>query len=87
MPRYLLRHLTTHLPALQAEEQRALITAGLSPWMEDWARRNLLHSLEQRTASLRPAQPAHEVEFIEYDPEKAKAYFESLGIRVQTAHD
>jgi hypothetical protein len=83
LPRYLLRHLTLNLPALEAAEQHKSITAGLAPYIPDHARRNLLYALEKKSARLQPVLPP--VEVIEYNPQKAKEYFESIGVKVQRA--
>lgn len=78
IPTYLLRPLLLYLPALQAEEQHRAITAALTPYVDVHDRRDLINALERSTAPLRPTPP-QQVGFIEYNPEKAKAYFDSIG--------
>lgn len=55
------------------------MTASLAPHLKAEDRRSLMRGLEKSAAPLHPTPPREAVEFIEYNPEKAKAYFESLG--------
>jgi hypothetical protein len=83
IPKYLLRPLLEHLTALQAEEQQMQITASLTPHLRAEDRRSLMRALEKSAAPLHPTPPREAVEFIEYNPQKAKDYFESIGVKVQ----
>jgi hypothetical protein len=85
IPTYLLYPLLQNLTALQAEEQQVQITATLIPHTEASYRRSLMRALEKSAAPLYPTPPREAVEFIEYNPEKASAYFQSLGITVQNS--
>jgi hypothetical protein len=79
IPTYLLYPLLQNLTALQAEEQQVQITATLTPHISAHDRRSLMRLLEKSAAPLHPTPPREAVEFIEYNPEKAKAYFDSIG--------
>ena len=81
LPIYLLEILIQHLPALDAEILYNRIISAISPNMEDEDRRVLLESLDQTMEPLRPIYVAPpQVPIIEKNAEKAREYFQMLGI-------
>lgn len=75
--------LVRHMDAIQAEELLADLNTGSLPYMEKQDQRRLIHTLE-RMANQGLPSPAPEPPAIEeYNPDKAREYFESLGATVK----
>jgi hypothetical protein len=84
IPLYLLEILIQHLPALDAEHLYNQIVSASSPNMEQDDRKELLESLEETMEPLRPVQVAlPTVQIIEQNPDKAREYFEMMGIHTK----
>jgi hypothetical protein len=79
LPLYLLEILVEYLPALDAHSMQNDIVVALAPHMEADDRSSLMDRLDGISALLLPEPPQVVIE--RHDPEAAKAYFESLGIR------
>jgi hypothetical protein len=68
------------MPGLQAEELEQAIVAAISPHMRRSDRQRLLARLDKVAHPSRPKPKP--VEIVEHDPEKARAWFESMGAQV-----
>lgn len=88
MPLYLLEPLIRYLPALEASEQRTAITAATAPHTKRYDYQRLMRGLSRVAGQLDPP-PAPEPprEYAEIDREKARAWFESQGVRVVARED
>lgn len=88
MPTYLLEPLVEHMPAVEARRIYWMAQAARTPHLTDDSRDGWLRALEQLWVDLYPPPPAEVVEVepegakVERDPEAARAYFESLGVKV-----
>lgn len=81
---YLLEILIQHLPAIDAENMYNHIVASSSPNMEPDVREELLDSLDETMEPLKPIQIAPStMSIIEHNPDKAREYFEMMGIRTK----
>ena len=82
MPLYQLAILTEHLPALEASEMRAAMTAASAPHMKDGNRRTLYRQLDSLARPLEPREEPQPIEKIAHDPEAAAAWFADMGVKV-----
>jgi len=80
LPEWALTTLVEHLPRFQAEEQQRAVTAALVPWMRPHSQRQFLHRLEMLTRIPVVQTP---MEVLEHNPEKAREWFEQMGVIVQ----
>jgi len=81
LPATILQALGDHLGRLQAEETERALVISLAPYVAEHHRRSLAGQLQRQIALdlddiAKPTPP------IEYDKEKARAYFEALGAKV-----
>ena len=84
LPIYLLEILIQHLPALDAENLYNQIVSSSSPNMEPDDRQVLLDSLDETMEPLKPIQIAPPtMPIIEHNPDKAREYFEMMGIHTK----
>lgn len=83
MPLYLLSPLLAYLPAIEASEQRAAITAATAPHTKRSDYSALMRQLGRIAGQLDPPPPPDPPrEYVEIDREKARAWFEAQGVRV-----
>lgn len=83
MPRWQLAVLLSEQPRIEAQRLNAAVTAASSPHMEKSARGDLIRRIT-RIASP-PKAPAAKIAKQSYDPEAAKTWFASRGVRVEVA--
>ncbi len=81
MPLWVIKQLDEAVASIQAEESLRLMDIVQVPYMKSRQRRRYIRRL-QRQANPFPAEPQPPHEVAEKDPEKAAAYFRSLGIHV-----
>lgn len=77
-----LRILVEQLPAIEAQQQRARVSAALAPQQKPFALRSYLRRLDRLIDG--PRSPVEPMEKIELNREKAKAWFEAQGFNVVT---
>lgn len=76
---FLIEHLTDQLTAIEARELHLSAVAAITPFRKPADVRNAFKRW-QKMYSVRPIK--RRPRFVEYNPDKAKAWFESLGYTV-----
>lgn len=81
MPSWIVSLLADQWVRIQSSEQLRAISAALTPNMKDDGRNRYISSLENLASAVQE-QENPPPKFLEYDPEKAKAWFVRRGIKV-----
>ena len=84
-PTWLTQLLAEQLPALEAQENMRAATIAMFPHMKPEQRKELFRAWRRQARRLEPERPSVEelkARIKEHSPEKARAWFEALGIRV-----
>jgi hypothetical protein len=87
LPRWVVQLLVEQMPAIEAIEAQAAITAASAPHLTDRAFGRLLRRLERQAQPFmsEPEKPAPEI--IEVNPEKAAEWFAAQGLVVVQASE
>lgn len=78
----MLRAVFAYWPALEAEAQLSRVIAASAPHTKPRTHKELLRDLQHHARDLYPRSVAQPMPKEGYDPEKAREWFESQGIKV-----
>ena len=86
-PSWLLKLLAEQMPGLEAQANMRAATIAMFPHMKPEQRKELFRGWRRQARRLEPERPSVETlaaNIKEHDPEKARSWFEALGIQVTT---
>jgi hypothetical protein len=87
MPAWIVGVLAGNMGRLQAEEMQTAAIVTMLPYMYDDDRRRVLRQIEIEATRGDPPTPRETIEVIEYNPDKAREWFEGGGIHVERSND
>ncbi len=78
-----MQELCTYLPALDASELQAAVTAAVAPQLKGVDYKALRKSLQAQAKALYPRPQTVAPEVIRHDPEAAAAWFAEQGVLIE----